>query len=132
MEYNIENHLIFMNAGSKKIFGFCLNWNQVRGGDEVLKVMSCELEDLRMSSTAKLSSCCVLVATCPELVFSCSIVIRRVLEAVLDHNNVLVVPSITKCVVLVRFPTNLMRHVFIVMFMSGKTTLLGSPRLKRW
>ena len=66
--------------------------------------MSCELEDLRMSSTAKLSGCCVLVATCPELVFSCSIVARRVLEAVLDHNNFLVVPSITKGVVLVKLP----------------------------
>ena len=66
--------------------------------------MSCELEDLMMSSTAKLSSCCVLVATCPELVFSCSIVVRRVLEAVLDHNNFLAVPSITKGVVLVKLP----------------------------
>ena len=94
--------------------------------------MPCELEDLMMSSTAELSSCCVLVATCPELVFSCSIVVRRVLEAVLDHNNFLVVPSITKGVVLVKLPTNLMRHVFIIMFMSGKTTLLGSPRLTRW
>ena len=66
--------------------------------------MSCELEDLWMSSTAKLSSCCVLVAMCPELVFSCSIVARRVLEAVLDHDNFLVVPSITKGVVLVKLP----------------------------
>ena len=41
---------------------------------------------------------------CPELVFSCSIVARRVLEAVLDHNNFLVVPSITKGVVLVKLP----------------------------
>ena len=49
--------------------------------------MSCELEYLRMSSTAELSSCCVLVAMCPELVFSFSFVVRRVLEAVLDHNN---------------------------------------------
>ena len=57
-----------------------------------------------MSSTAELSSCCVFVATCPELVFSCSIVVRRVLEAVLDHNNFLVVPSITKGVVLVKLP----------------------------
>ena len=57
-----------------------------------------------MSSTAELSSCCVLVATCPELVFSCSFVVRRVLEAVLDHNNFLVVPSITKGVVLVKLP----------------------------
>ena len=81
-----------------------MNWNQVRGGDEVLKVMPCELEDLMMSSTAELSSCCVLVATCPELVFSCSIVVRRVLEAVLDHNNFLAVPSITKGVVLVKLP----------------------------
>ena len=55
-----------------------------------------------MSSTAKLSSCRVLVAMCPELVFSCSIVVRRVLEAVLDHNNFLAVPSITKGVVLVK------------------------------
>ena len=66
--------------------------------------MPCELEDLRLSSTAKLSSCCVLVATCPELVFSCSIVVRRVLEAVLDHNNFLAVPSITKGVVVVKLP----------------------------
>ena len=57
-----------------------------------------------MSSTAELSSCFVLVATCPELVFSCSIVVRRVLEAVLDHNNFLAVPSITKGVVLVKLP----------------------------
>ena len=79
--------------------------------------MPCELEDLRMSSTAKLSSCCVLVATCPELVFSCSIVVRRVLEVVLDHNNFLVVPSITKGVVLVKLPDKsdaacLHRHVY--------------------
>ena len=66
--------------------------------------MSCELEDLMMSSTAKLSSCCVLVTTCPELVFSCSIVVKHVLEAVLDHNNFLAVPSIMKCVVLVKLP----------------------------
>ena len=62
--------------------------------------MSCELEDPRMSYTTKLSSYCVLVATCPELVFSCSIVVRRVLEAVLDHNNFLAGPSITKGMVL--------------------------------
>ena len=66
--------------------------------------MPCELEHLRMSSTAKLSSCCVLVAMYPEILFSCSIVVRRVLEAVLDHNNFLVVPSITKGVVLVKLP----------------------------
>ena len=66
--------------------------------------MSCELEDLGMSSTAKLSSCCVLVATCPKLVFSGRIVVRCVLEAILDHNNFLVVPSITKGVVLVKLP----------------------------
>ena len=36
--------------------------------------------------------------------FSCSIVVRRVLKAVLDHNNFLVVPSITKGVVLVELP----------------------------
>ena len=83
-------------------YGFCLNQNQVRGGDEVLKVMPCELEGLMMSSTAELSSCCVLVTTCPELVFSCSIVVRRVLEAVLDHNNFLAMPSIPKGVVLVK------------------------------
>ena len=53
--------------------------------------MPCELEDLMMSSTAELSSCCVLVATCPELVFSCSIVVRRVLEAGLNHNNFMAV-----------------------------------------
>ena len=57
-----------------------------------------------MSSTAELSSYCVLVATCPELVFSCSFVVRRVLETVLDHNNFLVVPSITKVVILVKLP----------------------------
>ena len=57
-----------------------------------------------MSSTTELSSCCVLVATCPELVFSCSIVVRRVLEAVLDHNNFLAVPSTTKGVILVKLP----------------------------
>ena len=79
--------------------------------------MPCELEDLRMSSTAKLSSCCVLVATCPKLVFSCSIVVRRVLEAALDHNNFLAVPSITKGVVLVKLPDKseadcLHRHVY--------------------
>ena len=79
--------------------------------------MPCELEDLRMSSTAKLSSCCVLVATCPELVFSCSIVVRCVLEAVLDHSNFLDVPSITKGVVLVNLPDKsdvacLHRHVY--------------------
>ena len=77
--------------------------------------MPCELEDLRMSSTAKLSSCCVLVA--PELVFSCTIVVRRVLEAVLDHNNFLAVPSITKVVVLLKLPDKsdaacLHRHVY--------------------
>ena len=66
--------------------------------------MSCELEDLTMSSTTELSSCCDLVATCPELVFSYSIVIRRVLEVVLDHNNFLAMPSITKGVVLVKLP----------------------------
>ena len=66
--------------------------------------MSCELEDPRMSSTVKLSSCCVLVATCPEVVFSCSIVVRRVLEDVLHHNNFLAVPSITKGVFLVKLP----------------------------
>ena len=98
----------------------------------MLKVMLCELEDLRMSSTAKLSSCCVLVATCPELVFSCSIVVRRVLEAVLDHNNFLVVPSITKGVVLVKLPNKsdaacLHHHVY-----EWKDTLLASPRLTRW
>ena len=70
-----------------------------------------------MSSTAKLSSYCVLVATCPKLVFSCSIVVRRVLEAVLDHNNFLAVPSITKGVVVVKLPnksdvTCLHRHVY--------------------
>ena len=66
--------------------------------------MPCELEDLMMSSTTKLSSCCVLVTMCPELVFSCSIVVKRVLEVVLDHNNFLAVPSITKGEVLVKLP----------------------------
>src|SRR5215216_2467590 len=79
--------------------------------------MPCELEDLRMSSTAKLSSCCVLVGTCPELVFSYSIIVRRVLDGVLHHNNFLVVPSITKGVVLVKLPDKsdvdcLHRHVY--------------------
>ena len=54
------------------------------------------------SSTTKLSSCCVLVTTCLELVFSCSIVVKHALETVLAHNNFLVVPSITKGVVLVK------------------------------
>ena len=36
--------------------------------------------------------------------FSCSIVVRRVLEGVLYHENSLVVPSITKGVVLVKLP----------------------------
>ena len=49
--------------------------------------------------------------------FSCSIVVRRVLEAVLDHNNFLVVPSITKGVVLVNIPNKsdaacLRHHVY--------------------
>ena len=57
-----------------------------------------------MSSNAKLSSGCFLVATCPKLVFSCSIVVRCVLEVVLDHNNFLAMPSITKGVVLVKLP----------------------------
>ena len=79
--------------------------------------MSCELEDLRTSSTAKLSSCCVLVATCLELVFSYSIVVRHVLEAIVDHNNFLTVPSIKKGVVLVKLPnksdaTYLHHHVY--------------------
>ena len=79
--------------------------------------MLCELEDLMMSSTAELSNCCVLVTTCLELVFSCSIVVRRVLEAVLDHNNFLAMPSIMKGVVLVNLPDKsnaacLHRHVY--------------------
>ena len=79
--------------------------------------MSCELEDLRISSIAKLSNCCVLVTTCPELVFSCSAVVRRVLDVVLDHNNFLAVPSITKGVVLVKIPDKsdvacLHRHLY--------------------
>ena len=36
--------------------------------------------------------------------FSCSNVVTRVLEGVLHHNNFLVVPSITKGVVLVKLP----------------------------
>ena len=36
--------------------------------------------------------------------FSSSIVVRRLLEAVLHHNNFLAVPSITKGVVLVNLP----------------------------
>ena len=70
-----------------------------------------------MSFTVELSNCCVLVATCPELVFSCSFAVRHVLEVVLDHNNFLVVPSITKGVVLVKLPNKsdvacLHHHVF--------------------
>ena len=57
-----------------------------------------------MSSTTKRSSCCVLVVTCREQVFSCSIVVRHVLKVVLDHNNFLVVHSITKGEVLVKLP----------------------------
>ena len=94
--------------------------------------MPCELEDPRSSSTTKLSSCCVLAATYRELVFSYSIVVRRVLEGVVDHNNFLVVPSITKGVVLIKLHEKsdadcLHRQVY-----GGKTTLLGSPRLTRW
>ena len=49
--------------------------------------------------------------------FSSSIIVRRVLEGVLDHNNFLVVPSITKGVVLVKLPDKsdadcLHRHVY--------------------
>jgi hypothetical protein len=66
--------------------------------------MPCELEDPRMCSITKLSNCCVLVAMCREQVFSCSIVVRHVLEGVLHHNNFLVMPSITKGVVLVKLP----------------------------
>ena len=49
--------------------------------------------------------------------FSYSIVVRRVLKAVLDHNNFLAVPSITKGVVLVKLPdkfdvTCLHHHVY--------------------
>ena len=49
--------------------------------------------------------------------FSCSIVVRRVLEAVLDQNNFLAVPSITKRVILVKLPDKsdaacLRRHVY--------------------
>jgi hypothetical protein len=78
--------------------------------------MPCELEDLRMCTT-KLSSCRVLVATCHEQVFSCSIVVRRVLEGVLHHNNFVAVPAITKGVVLVKLPNKsdaacLHRHVY--------------------
>ena len=52
-----------------------------------------------------------------ELVFSCRIVVRRVLEAVLDHNNFLAMPLITKGVVLVKLPDKsdvacLHRHVY--------------------
>ena len=79
--------------------------------------MPCELEDMRMSSTAKISSCCVLVATCRELVFFYSIVVRHVLEGVLHHNNFLFVPLITKGAVLVKLPDKsdadcLHRHVY--------------------
>ena len=54
---------------------------------------------------------------CHELVFSCSIVVMRVLEGVLHHNNFLAVPSITKGAVLVKLPnksdvTCLHHHVY--------------------
>mgnify|MGYP005835764395 CR=1 FL=1 len=130
MEYNIENHLIFLNGGSNEIW-FLFELEPGPRGDEVLKVMPRELEDLMMSSTTELSSCCVLVSTCPELVFYCSFVVRHVLEAVLDHNNFLVVPSITKGVVLVKLPNKSDAACLIIVFMCGKTTLLGSPRLTR-
>jgi hypothetical protein len=50
-------------------------------------------------------------------VFSCSIVARHVREGVLHHNNFLVVPLITKGVVLVKLPDKsdadyLHRHVY--------------------
>ena len=64
--------------------------------------MPCELEDLMMSSTAKLSSCCVLVATCPELVFSCSIVVRHVLKAVLKQKKFKATPSFVRHTILVK------------------------------
>ena len=78
--------------------------------------MPCELEDLRMPIT-KLSSYRVLVATSLEQVFSYSIVVRRVLEGVLHHNNFVAVPAITKGVVLVKLPNKsdaacLHRHVY--------------------
>ena len=49
--------------------------------------------------------------------FSCSIVARRVLEGVLDHNHFLVVPLITEGAVLVKLPDKsdaecLHRHVY--------------------
>ena len=49
--------------------------------------------------------------------FSCSIVVRHVLEGVLHHNNFLAVPLITKGVVLVKLPNKsdvacLHRHVY--------------------
>ena len=49
--------------------------------------------------------------------FSCSIVVRRVLEKVLDHKTFLAVPAITKGVVLVKLPDKsdaacLHRHVY--------------------
>ena len=49
--------------------------------------------------------------------FSCSIVVRHVLEGVHHHNNFLVVPSITKGVILVKLPDKsdadcLHRHVY--------------------
>ena len=64
--------------------------------------------------------------------FSCTIVARRVLEAVLDHNNFLVVPSITKGVVLVKLPNKSNADCLHDDVYDGKTTLLGSPRLTRW
>ena len=49
--------------------------------------------------------------------FSCSVVVRRVLEGVLHHNNFLVVSSITKGVVIIKLPDKsdadcLHRHVY--------------------
>jgi hypothetical protein len=67
--------------------------------------MPCELKDrgvcLRPNEE---SSDGFLVSACREEVFSCSIVVRRVLEGVLHHNNFVVVPSIMKGVVLVKLP----------------------------
>ena len=110
MEYNIENHLIFLNGGSNKIwFLFELEpgprW---RWSSQSHAVWTGRPDDEFYYWTIQL--------LCPELVFSCSIVVRRVLEVVLDHNNFLVVPSITKGVVLVKLPDKsdaacLHRHV---------------------
>ena len=80
--------------------------------------MPCELKDLGVCLRPnEESSNGFLVSAYREDVFSCSIVVRRVLEDVLPHNNFVAVPSITKGVVLVKLPDKsdlayLHRHIY--------------------